>query len=191
MSSLGWSEFALRRHAPGGTHAWFDGAPEELLDLVREHWPHRRPGAGRTGLDEVVVVPVPATRFVASTVLATEETPLFATLERRQPHEAPFICVTADGPREPARFAAIVLYRAATLLENGGARSGDFAWEVVSLQASAVADEPMHPVTMARNFLEKQGGTYASYTAHEFADAIWYWSRRAAAQNFPNGAPGS
>ncbi len=176
--SIGWSDFARRRHVPGGGHAWFDGPPEELLDLVREHWPHRRPGAGRTGLDEVVVVPVPAARFVASTVWVTEDTPLQACLERRQPHEEPFIRVTADGPREPALFAAVVLYSAATLLENGGTRSGDFAWEVVSLQAGPVADEPMHPVTMARNFLQKPGGTFAPYTAQQFAEAIWYWSRR-------------
>jgi hypothetical protein len=180
MSSLGWSEFARRRHVPDGVHAWFAGTPEELLDLVREHWDRRRPGAGRTGLDEVVVVPVPAARFVASTVVATEETPLFATLERRQPHEEPYVRVTADGPREPALFAAVVLYSAATLRENEGTHGGEFDWEVVSLQAGPLADEPMHPITMARNFLEKPGGTFAPYTARQFADAIWYWSRRAA-----------
>lgn len=179
MSTLGWSDFARRRHVPGGVHAWFDGTPEALLDLVHKHWPHRRPGAGRTGLDEVVVVPVPAERFVASTVLVNDDTPLFASLERRQPYEEPFIRVTADGPREPALFAAVVLYSATTLLENDGTRSGDFAWEVVSLQASAIPEEPMHPVTMARNFLEKPGGTFAPYTAQQFAAAVWYWSRRA------------
>ncbi len=180
MSSLGWSAFAVRRHVPGGPHAWFDGTCEDLLDLMREHWSHRRPGAGRTGLDEVVVVPVPAERFVAGTVLVVEDTPLFAALERRQPHEEAYLRVTAAGPREPARFASVVLYSAATLLENGGTRSGDFDWEVVSLQAGPVADEPMHPITMARNFLERPGGTFAPYTARQFAEAIWYWSRRAA-----------
>jgi hypothetical protein len=179
--SIGWSDFARRRHVAGGTHAWFAGTFEELLDLVREHWSHRRPGAGRTGLGEVVVVPVPAARFVGSTILVTDDTPLFAVLERRQPPEEPYIRLTAGGPREPARFAAVVLYSAATLLENGGERSGEYDWEVVSLQAGALADEPMHPVTMARNFLEKSGGTFAPYTAQEFAEAVWYWSRRAAA----------
>jgi hypothetical protein len=181
--SIGWSDFARRRHVPGGTHAWFAGTFEELLDLVREHWDRRGPGAGRTGLDEVVVVPVPAARFVGSTVLVKDDTPLFAALDRRQPHEEPYIRVTADGPREPALHAAVVLYSAATLLENGGTRTGEYDWEVVSLQASAVADEPMHPVTMARNFLAKPGGTFAPYTAQQFAEAVWYWSRRAAAQD--------
>jgi len=110
-----------------------------------------------------------------------ETTPLHARLERRQPREEPFIQVTADGPREPARHARVVLYSAATLQENGGTRSGDFDWEVVSLQAGADVDPPMDPVTMARNFLEEPGGTFAPYTAQQFAEAIWYWSRRARA----------
>jgi hypothetical protein len=190
MSTLGWSDFARRRHVPGGDHVWFEGTPEELLDLVREHWDRRRPGAGREGLDEVVVVPVPAERFVSGTVLVGDDTPLLAALECRQPHEEPFIRVTAGGPREPALFAAVVLYSAATLRENGGTRSGEFDWEVVSLQAGPVPDEPMHPITMARNFLQKPGGTFAPYTARQFAEAIWYWSRRAVAQELANGAPG-
>jgi hypothetical protein len=178
--NLGWSDFARRRHVPGGDHAWFAGTPEELLDLVREHWDDRRPGVGREDLEAVVVVPVPPARFVTDTVQVTDDTPLFAELVRRQPHEDPYVRVTAEGPREPAHFAAVLLYSAATLLENGGTRSGDFAWEVVSVQASALADEPMHPVTMARNYLQMSGGTFAPYSAQQFAEAIWYWSRRAA-----------
>lgn len=180
MSSIGWSDFARRRHAPGGTHAWFEGTAEELLDLVRAHWDGRRPGAGRVGLDEVVVVPVPPERFVSSTVLIDDETPVFATVERRQPQEDPYVRVTAEGPREPARHAAVVLYSAATLLENDGACTGEFDWEVVSLQAGPDLEPPMHPLTMARNFLRQPGGTFADYSAQDFAEAIWYWSRRAA-----------
>jgi hypothetical protein len=37
----------------------------------------------------------------------------------------------------------------------------------------------MNPLTMARNFLEKPGGTFCEYTAREFAEAVYYWSRRA------------
>ena len=36
----------------------------------------------------------------------------------------------------------------------------------------------MPPVTMARNMLEKEGGTKSVYTAEEFAEAIYYWSQR-------------
>ena len=75
----------------------------------------------------------------------------------------------------------MVLYSAETLTENDGTRSGDFDWEVVCLLAGAAQTEPMDPLTMARNMLEKPGGTYAPYTAQEFAEAIYFWSCRATA----------
>jgi hypothetical protein len=177
--SLAWSQFARERHVRGGRHTWFEGREEELLDLVRQHWSERRPGAGRDDLDAVVVVPVPPDRFHGTTVEVTEETPLHARLDRRQPHEDPFIRVTAEGEPAPPRHAGVVLYSAATLEQNDGVRSSDAAWEVVCLLAGPVSEEPMDPLTMARNYLEKPGGTYAPYTARQFAEAVWYWARRA------------
>ncbi len=177
---LGWSDFARRRHVPAGSHVWFRGGEAELLDLVRAHWVRRRPGAGRRDLDQVVIVPVPPRGFVSATVKVDERTPLRAEFTRRQPHEEGYIRVLASGPREEVRHAAVVLYAAETLLENDGTRSGDYDWEVVCLLAGPVADEPMDPLTMARNMLEKPGGTYCAYTAEQFAEAIWYWAGRAA-----------
>ena len=72
-----------------------------------------------------------------------------------------------------------MLYSAAALTENEGKRSGDFDWEIVAIIASPVETEPMNPLTMARNFLEKPGGTFCEYTAREFAEAVYYWSCRA------------
>lgn len=176
---LGWSAFALERHEDPTSGAVFRGTPEALLELVAQAWPDRQPGFGRTDLRKVVVVPVPPDRFVASTVRVTEETPLVADVHRRQEHEEPVIRVCADGEPEPARFARVVLYSKEALVENDGTRTTEADWEVVALIASAVADEPMHPTTMARNFLEKAGGTYAPYTAEQFAEAVWYWAQRA------------
>ncbi len=176
---LGWSHFARGRHVSGGSHVWYAGTDEELLALVRSFWAQRRPGTGRTDLEKVVIVPVPPEGFRSATVKVDESTTLQATFTRRQPQEEGYIQVRADGPREAVRHAAVVLYAAETLLENDGVRSGDYDWEVVCLLAGPVADEPMDPLTMARNMLEKPGGTYCSYTAAQFAEAIWYWSARA------------
>ncbi len=181
--NLGWSEFALGRHAPGKGHVWYEGTHAELIALVREAWECRQPGFGRTDLDQVVVVPVAPDRFRSATVKVTAETPMRAVFQQRQPQEAGFIKVYASGTREKVLHAAVVLYAAATLEENDGVRSGDFDWEVVCLLAGPVADEPMDPLTMARNMLEKPGGTYCAYTAAQFAEAIWYWAGRAAADS--------
>jgi len=176
---FGWSDFAAGRHLPGGRHTWFEGTPEELLDLVRAGWSGRRPGAGRADLDQVVLVPVDPTGFVSSTVAVNEDTVLHADFERRQPHEDGFVRVTAEGPREEVNHAVVVLYSASTLLENGGVRSGDFDWEVVCLVAGPEENEPMDPLTMARNMLGKPGGTFCEYSAREIAESIWYWAARA------------
>jgi hypothetical protein len=178
---LGWSDFASGRHVPCGKHTWFEGTADELLDLVREGWPRRRPGAGRDGLDQVVVVPVKPAGFVSSTVKVNRHNTLHAIFDRRQAHEKGFTRVTAEGPREEVRFASVVLYAADTLLENEGKRSGDWDWEVVCLIAGPLENEPMDPLTMARNMLKKPGGTYCEYSALEFAEAVWYWAGRAGA----------
>ena len=73
----------------------------------------------------------------------------------------------------------MVLYSAKTLLANGGTRSGDWDWEVVCLVAGSQPDEPMNPLTMARNQLARPGGTPCHYTSQQFAEAIYYWSQRA------------
>jgi hypothetical protein len=179
VPTIAWSDFARERHQRGGRHTWFEGGEEGLLDLVSAHWRERRPGAGRQDLEHVVVVPVPPEGFHATTVAVADHTPLHAFLDRRQPGEEPFIRVTAEGDPSPPRHAGVVLYSAAALEENDGRRSSDADWEVVCLLAGEREDEPMDPVTMARNYLEKPGGTYAPYSARDFAEAIWYWSRRA------------
>lgn len=178
--TFAWSDFARSRYRPGGAHSYFNGDEAALLELVAAHWRSRRPGDGRDDLEAVVVVPVPATGFVCGTVLVEEHAGLSAELVRRQPGEEPYLRVLADGPREPARHAAVVLYSAATLLLNGGVRSSDADWEIVCVLASPVPVEPMDPLTMARNFLALPGGTPCDYTAAQFAEAIRYWSRRAA-----------
>jgi len=133
-----------------------------------------------------VVVPVPPGGFISATVKVDESTRLHAEFTRRQPHEEGYIRLFASGPREEVRQAAVVLYATDTLLDNNGVRSGDHDWEVVCLLAGPEADEPMDPLTMARNMLEKPGGTFCAYTAQQFAEAIWYWAQRAAARDVPS-----
>ena len=175
--SVGWSRFASERYRPGLGRSYFRGDDLELVDLIAAHWGERRPGAGRPDLSRVIVVPLPPEKFVSAVISVTGETPLHARFAGRREGETGFIEVRADAAPEPAGHASAVLYSAATLLENGGERSGDCDWEIVAIQASPVADEPMNPVTMARNFLAEPGGTPCDYSAREFAEAILYWSR--------------
>jgi hypothetical protein len=174
--TVAWGDFAAKRHRPGTGCAYFTGSPEELLDLVVENWEDRQPGVGRTNLDEVVVVPVPADKFMTTVVEVDKGTELVAGVTRRRSHEEPYIRVSAKGQAEPAKFAKVVLYSADTLGKNDE-RSTDRDWEVVSLLASPVENEPMDPVTMMRNMRGKPGGTQVNYTADQLLDAIDFWSK--------------
>lgn len=177
--SLGWSRFALERLDPSRGHSRFEGSPYVLLDRVADAWSARRPGTGRADLEHVVVVPVSTEGFVGTVVRIDEDTPLRAELHRREPEEEPVVRVLARGEPEPVKFARVVLYSKHALEENGGQRTTDADWEVVAIIAGAEEDEPMHPITMARNFLERPGGTFAPYSAEQFAEAIWHWATRA------------
>jgi hypothetical protein len=88
--------------------------------------------------------------------------------------------ISHDGiaKADPVVKAEIVLYSREALTENVGESSGDFDWEVVAILAKTNENEPMTPLTMARNFLEKPGGTKSVYTAQEFAEAVYFWSQR-------------
>jgi hypothetical protein len=176
--SIAWSDFAAERHLPGTGHSYFRGTKEELLALVKEHWDQRTPGAGRTNLDEVVLVPVPPNLFVGSTVKVTSETPLHTKLYRRRAHEEPYLRITAEGEPEPTKFAQVVLYSKDTLGANNE-RSSKADWEIVSIVAGPVENEPMDPLTMARNMLGKTGGSQVDYSAQQLAEAIWYWAQHA------------
>ncbi|MDP6669304.1 MAG: DUF3228 family protein [Candidatus Krumholzibacteria bacterium] len=186
--SIGWSDFALHHNRPGMGHCYFQGSNKELLDLVSRNWAERKPGAGRKDRESVVLVPLPPERVTSATVLVEEDLPLRVRFTRRSPGEEGYLRILAPPPCEPVRFAWAVLYSAGVLQENGGKRSGNFDWEVITILGSSRENEPMHPVTMARNYLKKPGGTFCDYSAQDFAEAIDYWSRRAALEEPDSGA---
>lgn len=174
--SVAWGEFAANRHKPNTGCAYFTGSKEELLGLLQENWDRRQPGTGRDNLNEVVAVPVPADKFMTTVITVTDDTELAAGLNRRRSHEEPYIRVSAKGEAEPAKFAKVILYSAPTLASNNE-RTIDTDWEVVSLIASPVENEPMDPVTMMRNMRNKPGGTPVNYTADQLLDSIDFWSK--------------
>jgi len=173
---IGINKF-VHRQTPESRFSHFEGTFDELAALVDENFDNQEPGYR----DGVILVSVPAALFRSGVVEITEDTPLSARLTRRRKDEAPYIEVTAAGPKLPATSVQIVLYRADVLQENND-NSTDAEWEVISINAKATeGPEPMNPVAMARNFLQLEGGTKAEYTAEEFAQAIIYWSTKAMA----------
>jgi hypothetical protein len=174
---IGWSNFALGRHKPGTGYSYFTGSNDELIKLVHSNWDKRIIGTGANSIDDVCIVPVHPRKFVCTMVSVALAYDFEAGIYRRSFHEEPYVKVTANGPTAECNFAKVIIYSANELLKNSGERSGDYDWEIVCLTASPVEDEPMSPVAMARNQLNKVGGTPRYYTSEEWANAVWYWSQ--------------
>jgi hypothetical protein len=171
---IGISEF-VKRQTPESKYTHFAGTFEELAKMVEENFDKVKAGYR----DGVILVPVSPERFFSGTIQVTPETELVPHFEARREGEKPYINVTAKGEKTPAIVAEIVLYRHDVLAENNE-QSSDADWEIISINArSTPEEEPMTPMTMARNMLELPGGTKGTYTAEEFAKSIIYWSDKA------------
>lgn len=183
---IGWSQFALDRHVYGSGFSFFKIPEEAVINRVDAAWQSRFPGTGETGLDRKILVPVNPEGFFTSIAPLQEGMPVRAQVTRRQngedfyvetfidPYEAKHLGIEPQA----AKRCNIVCYSAEALLENGGARTTNEPWEIVAVLASDIEIESMEPLTMARNFLEKVGGTKSIYTAQEFAEAIYNHSTR-------------
>lgn len=170
--TIAFSKF-VRRQTKESRFAHFEGTEQELTHLVDTHWYACSEGYKKG----VVLVPVPLDRFYTSIVAVDDGTKLSAGFVARQDGEEKHILVTANGQKQKAASVQIVLYHKDVLAEDND-RSTDADWEIVSINAyPTLTPSPMHPLTMARNFLHKKGGTKGNYTAQQFADAIWFWSR--------------
>lgn len=179
---VGISDFVKRQTALS-TFAHFNGSWEKLAALATKHFTRKNPGF-RPG---VLLVEVPALGFWTSIVRLNQNSRLESKWAPRTDGEGGFIQTVVKNWDEhsslpqikaQANHVVLVLYSAEALSENGGTRSTDCEWEIVSINASPVegGKEPMTPMAMARNFLELPGGTKTEYTAQQFAEAIVFWN---------------
>lgn len=187
-SLVGVSDFASKRHFEEQGYTFTTLTPDQLVRLVMQHWDERTPGAGETDCSRKALVPVPSIVdgkqvFFSPYGLLAEGMEFRGFSARRQKGEDLHIeTEVIDGchyETEPVKFVNIVVYSKDALLENNGHRTTDRDFEIVCVLASAIQTEPMQPISMARNFLDKPGGTKSNYTAEEFAKSIYYWSQRA------------
>lgn len=178
IPTIGVSDFAKDRHKPEQPYSHFDGTWDEIIERVKENWisPNNKEGY-REGVFLVKVCP---NGFFSTTVKVDEKTPLEASFIQRRKGEDFYVNVTTPAEKSPANSVFIVLYRE-DILEEDGDRDTFCDWEIVSVNASIEEDnidEPIPPLTMARNFLHLKGGTQGDYTAEEFAKSIVYWSNK-------------
>lgn len=174
--SIGINSFVLRQ-TKESPYGYYDGSFDELFKLVQDslYAGNYSVVQKKDEIERVILVRVNPDGFYTSMVTVDENTKFKASFEKRRDCEEGYIkTVALGGEKVAALFVNIVLYSHEALLE-GRENSTECDWELISINASPIENEPMHPLTMARNYLEKVGGTKAEYSAKEFADAIWYW----------------
>lgn len=185
--TLGLSDFFHKHSRPGTGNSYCILDDEVVLDLVLKNWHNAVPGAGETNTDRKILVPVdPNGFFCPPQAKMVMGMPVNAEIVQRQDGEDPYVqtYVTRAVAEAfaalvdcPAKSVDVVCYSADALEENDGKRSTDCAWEIVTVLCRDTDErEPMLPLAMARNMLEKVGGTKGEYTALEFAEAIWHHS---------------
>lgn len=166
-------EFVKRQTSESG-YSHFEGTWEQLEQVTegRMQAPYIRPGYK----EGVILVEMPAHWFRSAIVELNVDSKLTANYAPRREGEAPFVRVSAKGKKQPAKYAQVVLYSRAVLMENNEAET-NAEWEIICIKARVTEEEePMDPYTMARNFLHLTGGTKGDFSAEQFANSIVYWN---------------
>ncbi len=135
--------------------------------------------------DGVIIVnadPDYTQQFKCPFVKINKDTKLKAEFVCRRENEEPYIQVRAlNGIPLIAGKVEFILYRHDVLAKNNE-HSTDAEWELISIHAlpEGIEKLPMGPITMMRNQLELKGGTAASYSTEEWAQAVKFWQNFAA-----------
>jgi hypothetical protein len=188
IPSIGISDFykGFSRKECGNSYTTLQD--QQLIDLVKENWSNRIAGAGETNTDRKTLVNVCVTKLTPAVFFCPPRVPLQvgmpvkAEIVARQAGEDPYLqnFITFEDAEKwgyeevPAKRVDVVCYSADALEENNGKRSTDCNFEIVTILCTSGLVEPMEPLTMARNMLEMPGGTSGTYTAFEFANAIYF-----------------
>jgi hypothetical protein len=174
------NDFCTSNHSEEkGSH--YAGSNESLLALVEAHWEGRKPGF----TEGCVEVTVPAEGFFSGVVdlCAKPKAVLTPRFAPRREGEDPVLSVHGEPAlKAPAKSVRIICY-SHDLLSKDKENSTDAEWEVITILAECDAEPaPMPPVTMARNFLNLDGGTKGDFSPEDFAKSIVYWSQHVIAK---------
>lgn len=164
---IGLHEIVLRQ-TKDSPFSYYDGPLDEVIEMLEEHWDERTPGKQEGSW----VIKVDPFKFYTGVILLEEGQPVTGACERRSPDEEPYIQLRSEGMKAPANYVMLVVY------ENRAIGVADDGYTLVTIIASLVENEPMHPQAMMRNQKGLVGGTKAHYTSEEWADAVHYWSNK-------------
>jgi len=167
--------FVLRQTATS-QFSYYGGELAALPAIVEANFDAGKPGSSPL----IWIVPVPADGFMSGVVQLSEGCELTASFKARKVGEEPRKGLTAKGPKTPAAFVDIVCYHSSILKDDA---AGVDCWEVISLNGSAIENEPISLEALLYNQFEGSGGTKGDYTPEQFIEVLkasWgYWKDKA------------
>jgi hypothetical protein len=174
----------VRRQTKHSPFSHYEGSDVSLVAMAEANFEKAKPGYR----DGVLLIPVPAEGFFCPIVKLEEGDGVKGVFEPRAEGEAPRIH-SLTGPagfKSPAKFVDIVIYSKAVLAETKD-NSTDSDWEIISINASLVEDEPQHFLSMLGNHFGMSGGTDTKMSDSEFVAALkksyLFWFDKALAPN--------
>jgi hypothetical protein len=166
----------VRRQTKESEFSHYEGTMEEVAEMAA----YKLSQMDESELKPVMAIRVGHPGFFSGIVILKEGDEVTADYKARREGETPFKRVLAvDAEKAPAQHVELIVYSHEALDKDGEA-SSTADYELVSINARCTEEEePPTPETMARNFLDREGGTKREYTAEEFARSIEYWADKA------------
>ena len=175
MSKVILNPFVLRQTSDS-QFSYFSGVIADVPAIVEANF-----GAGKPGSSPLIwIVPVPADGFYSGVVQLSEGCEVTASFKSRKVGEEPRKGFTAKGSKTPAAFVEVVCYHSSILKDDA---AGVDCWEIISVNASAIENEPIALESLLYNYFEGSGGTKGDYTPEQFVEVLkasWgYWKDKA------------
>lgn len=157
---------------------------DDLVALVLESWENQKPGF----TEGCIEVTVPVEGFFSGVVdlVAAPKAVVTAKFAPRRNGEDPVLSVKGEPAlKAPAKSVRVICYSHDLLrpADKPSEATTDAEWEIITILAECDTEPaPMPPITMARNFLNLDGGTKGEFSPEDFAKSIIYWAQHVVAE---------
>ena len=168
MPTIGISKFAEGRHTEDNPFSHFSSSWSIVVGRAIDNFDKAEPGYA----EGVLLVPVDPDGFFTPVSKLRPGQELVGKYEARREGEAPRLSIGVwRAVKMPAFACTIVLYSRELLESDGDAATGA-DYDIISVNAQATEDEPIHFLTLMHNHFGSDGGTDTKMNPEAFEAAM-------------------
>lgn len=166
----------FRRQTPESQFSHFTGTDEELIALVELNFPLRKKG-NREGAWRIPIALKGMNSEFMSSIKRIDRYSLLTPYTIESIDGKPIAVFSTIGPKQPAQYAEIILW-SNKLLKSTGEACTEKDYEIVSVRASDVPEQPDHPYELAKNILNNPSFA-GTVSVSDLCRSIVYWHEHA------------